>query len=85
MALRILSPNKEQTATIRSIGKKHGFKGCRKGSFNVFVGTQCNRNPNGAALMDELIANGFWINNEQTCRELVYAGLFDVCMVAVKG
>ena len=85
MAQRILSPNKEQSQTIRAISKKHGFKGCRKGTFHVMVGTQCNRNPNGSALMDELKANGFWIDNEQTCRELAYAGLFDVCMVAVKG
>lgn len=82
---RIISPNKDQVSIIRSIAKKHGFKGCRKGSFNVFVGKQCERNPNGNQLMDELKANGFWIDNEPTCRELAYAGLFDVCMVAVKG
>ncbi len=82
--ITILKATTKHTTEVREIAKQYGIKGCKLGTNFVHVGKQGNRIGSQVAhqFMDAVKRAGYYIDGEDTVRELADKELFDTALVA---
>ena len=85
--MKIVQLNTNQAKVVRSIARDLGVAGCRRLNMYYFVGKQCARmdSEKAHALINEMVATGFYVDCINTCRELADKGMLDSIMVAAYG
>ena len=85
--MKIVQLNTQQAKVVRSIARDLGGARSRHHKMFYFVGKQCARmdSEKAHALINEVVAAGFYVDCINTCRELADNGMLDSIMVAAYG